>query len=122
MLVIDEFEDIPDVVLSELMHSFRALYQKREYHKLHSLVLVGVSTVAELVLSSASPFNVVDELRIPYFTFVQVQELIDQHTAETSQVFEQAVVKAIYENTAGQPGLVCALCHYLVTDMVPECS
>jgi len=122
VLVIDEFEDIPDVVLSELMHSLRALYQKREYHKLHSLVLVGVSTVAELVLSSASPFNVVDELRIPYFTFVQVQELIDQHTVETSQVFEQAVVKAIYENTAGQPGLVCALCHYLVTDMVPECN
>ncbi|MEZ4861598.1 MAG: AAA-like domain-containing protein [Caldilineaceae bacterium] len=122
VLVIDEFEDIPDAVLSELMHIFRALYQKREYHKLHSLVLVGVSTVAELVLSSASPFNVVDELRIPYFTFTQIQELITQHTVETGQVFELEVVKAISENTAGQPGLVCALCHYLVTDMVPDRS
>ena len=122
VLVIDEFEDIPETVLSELMHIFRALYQKREYHKLHSLVLVGVSTVAELVLSSASPFNVVDELRIPYFTFAQVQELIGQHTTETSQVFAPAVVKAINENTAGQPGLVCALCHYLVTEIVPDRS
>ena len=50
----------------------RALYQKRDYHKLHTLIWVGVSTVAELVLSSASPFNVVDELRIPYFTLAQV--------------------------------------------------
>lgn len=60
--MIDEFEDVPgEVVKVKLMHTFRALYQKREYHKLHSLILVGVSTIAELVLSSASPFNVVDE-------------------------------------------------------------
>lgn len=82
VLMIDEFEDVPGEVVSELMHTFRALYQKREYHKLHSLILVGVSTIAELVLSSASPFNVVDELRIPYFTFAEVADLIGQYVAE----------------------------------------
>lgn len=122
VLVIDEFEDIPDAVLSELMHTLRALYQKRDYHKLHALILVGVSTVAELVLSSASPFNVVDELRIPYFTLAQVEELIGQHITETGQSFEDEVITAIYENTAGQPGLVCALCQYLVTERVPDRS
>ena len=122
VLVIDEFEDIPDSVLGELMHIFRALYQKRLDHKLHALLLVGVSTVAELVLSSASPFNVVDELRIPYFTFVEVADLIGQHGTETGQSFDAKVVEAIYANTAGQPGLVCALCHYLVTEMVPDRS
>ncbi len=120
VLIIDEFEDIPDEVLSELMHTFRALYQKRQFHKLHSLMLVGVSTIAEVVLSSASPFNVVDELRIPYFTQNEVQELIAQHTTATGQMFEDAVIRAIYENSAGQPGLVCALCQYLVDVMVPN--
>lgn len=122
VLIIDEFEDIPDEVLSELMHTFRALYQKRASHKLHAVSLVGVSTIAELVLSSASPFNVVDELRIPYFTFAEVQDLIGQYVAESGQPFDEAVILAIYENTAGQPGLVCALCHYLVTEMVPDRS
>lgn len=120
VLIIDEFEDIPAEVLSELMHTLRALYQKRQHHKLHALALVGVSTIAELVLSSASPFNVVDELRIPYFTFSEVQELIGQHSHETGQPFAQPVIQTIYANTAGQPGLVCALCHHLVTVLVPN--
>lgn len=116
VLVIDEFEDIPPVVLSELMHTFRAMYQKRRNHKLHSLILVGVSTIAELVLSSSSPFNVVDELRIPYFTFEQVGDLIDQFVTETGMRFDNQVIEAIYTNTAGQPGLVCAFCQKLVED------
>lgn len=122
VLIIDEFENIPEVVLDELMHTFRAMYQKRQYHKLQSLALVGVSTIAELVLSSASPFNVVDELRIPYFTFAEVQELIGQYVAEAGQRFDEEVISAIYENTLGQPGLVCALCQYLVTTKVPDHS
>lgn len=118
VLVIDEFEDVPDVVLSEFMHALRALYQKRQRHNLHALILVGVSTIAELVVSSASPFNVVDELRIPYFTFVEVQQLIEQYVNEAGQAFDTDVIKAIYDNTRGQPGLVCALCQYLVETVV----
>lgn len=122
MLVIDEFEDTPDAVMSELLHVFRAMYQKRAYHKLHALALVGVSTLADLVVSAASPFNVVDELRIDYFTFAEVEGLIGQYVAESGQPFDAAVVHAIYENTQGQPGLTCALCHYLVNEMVPDRS
>lgn len=120
VLVIDEFEDIPAVVMSEILHVFRAMYQKREHHKLQALALVGVSTLADLVVSSASPFNVVDELRIDYFTLTEVAELIGQYVDESGQIFDPAVIKAIYENTQGQPGLTCALCHYLVNEMVPD--
>ncbi|MFN8487905.1 MAG: AAA-like domain-containing protein [Caldilineaceae bacterium] len=122
VLVIDEFEDIPPEVMSELLHVFRAMYQKREHHKLHALALVGVSTLADLVVSSASPFNVVDELRIDYFSFAEVEELINQYVTESGQPFDEAVIRAIYENTQGQPGLTCALCQYLVTEMVPAQS
>jgi hypothetical protein len=112
--VIDEFEGIPRCVLSEVMHTFRKIYHQKEEHCLHSLCLVGVSTLAELIVSSASPFNIADELQLPYFTFEEVSSLIEQYVIESGQVFDNAVLKAIYDNTNGQPGLVCALCSYLV--------
>ena len=122
VLVIDEFEGIPDSVLSEVMHTFRKIYHKREYHRLHSLLLVGVSTIAELVISSASPFNITEELQIPYFTQEEVNELIKQYVTESKQVFEENVIKTIYDNTQGQPGLVCALCSHLLTKVVTNKS
>lgn len=122
VLVIDEFEAIPAAVTSEFLHTLRALYHKRQFHALHSLLLVGVSSLAELVVSSASPFNIVDQVQIDYFTFAEVQNLIQQHVSESGQVFETEVIKAIYDNTHGQPGLVCALCEHLVTKVVPDPS
>ncbi|OQY45091.1 MAG: hypothetical protein B6242_11255 [Anaerolineaceae bacterium 4572_78] len=120
VLIIDEFEGIPDAVVSEVMHTFRQIYHQKENYALHSLVLVGVSTIAELIVSSASPFNVTEELQIPYFTFEEVHDLIQQYMTESGQRFEDDVIKAIYDNTLGQPGLVCALCHYLVNDLVAD--
>ena len=122
VLVIDEFEGIPDCVLSEVMHTFRQIYHQKEYYNLHSLCLVGVSTIAELVVSTASPFNIAEELELPYFTFSEVNSLIKQYVTESEQVFEDKVIKAIYENTNGQPGLVCALCSYLVEKLVTNRS
>ncbi|MCB0062557.1 MAG: hypothetical protein KDE19_10600, partial [Caldilineaceae bacterium] len=115
VLVIDEFEGLPQVVLSEVLHAFRQIYHQKQFYGLHSLILVGVSTVAEMIVSSASPFNVVDELRITYFTFAQVQALIGQYLDESGQPFAEEVIKAIYENTLGQPGLVNGLCQHLVS-------
>jgi type II secretory pathway predicted ATPase ExeA len=122
VLVIDEFEEMPPEVLSELLHSLRDVYQYQEHYALHSLLLVGVSTLAELVVSSASPFNIVDQLQIPYFTFAEVQELIEQFVAESGQPFDEQVIKAIYDNTQGQPGLVNALCQHLVETVATDRS
>jgi len=114
VLVIDEFEGIPESVLSEVMHTFREMYHRNKSHALHSLILVGVSTIAELVVSSASPFNVADELKILYFTREEVNSLLEQYVAESGHTFEPQVIKAIYDNTKGQPGLICALAAHLV--------
>ncbi|MCP4697818.1 MAG: hypothetical protein GY862_13345, partial [Gammaproteobacteria bacterium] len=113
VLVIDELEGIPECVLSEVMHTFRKIYHKREYYRLHSLVLVGVSTVAELVVSQASPFNITEEFQVPYFSHAEVSALIQQYVTESGQIFEPDVINAIYANTQGQPGLVCAVCAYI---------
>jgi hypothetical protein len=120
VLVIDEFEGIPQAVLGELMHALRMIYHEPERYALHALLLVGVSTIADLIVSSASPFNIVDELKIPYFSKEEVKDLIGQYTAEIGQKFDNEVIKAIYANTAGQPGLVCALCAHLVEKIATD--
>jgi hypothetical protein len=122
VLVIDEFEGIPDCVLREVMHTFRQIYHQKEYYNFHSLILVGVSTIAELVVSSASPFNIAEELQIPYFTFAEVTLLIEQYVIESGHKVEKSVIKAIYDNTKGQPGLVCALCSHLMTEIATDKS
>ncbi|RKZ80702.1 MAG: hypothetical protein DRR19_23180 [Candidatus Parabeggiatoa sp. nov. 1] len=115
VLVIDEFEDIPDSVLTEMMHAFRQMYHQKQYHALHSLILVGATTFIELATTSnVSSFNVLDELKMPYLTFEEVNLLIQQYVDESGQSFEKQVNKAIYQNTNGQPGLVCALVAHLV--------
>lgn len=116
VLVIDEFEDIPDAVTGDLLHSFRKIFHRKQFYALHSVILVGVSTLSELIVagSSASPFNVANELAISYFTFEETHALIHQYINESGQVFEDDVIHAIYDNTRGQPGLTCALCDHLI--------
>ncbi len=120
VLVIDEFERIPNSVLSEILPAFRHMYHQKPDHALHSLLLVGVSTLAELVTSSASPFNVAEELKVSYFTFEEVTQLIEQYVVESGQPFDPPVIKAIYDNTKGQPGLVCALAAHLVETVATD--
>jgi len=122
VLFIDEFEGIPKGVLSEVMHTFRRIYHQKNHYHLHSLVLIGVSTVAELVLSAASPFNIAEEMQLPYFTVAEVNSLLQQYIAESQQSFTDQAIQAIYDNTKGQPGLVCALCSYLVEKLVTNRS
>ena len=120
LLVIDEFEGIPECVQNEFMHTLRDMYHQKKRHALHSLILVGVSTVVELSTSSASPFNVTDEIQVPYFTREEVDDLIGQYTSETGHEFDEDVIRTIYQNTNGQPGLVCALCKHLVEKVATD--
>jgi hypothetical protein len=76
--------------------------------------LVGVSNIIGVVSDNASPFNIADNLPVPYFTHDEVHELLAQHTSATGQRFEARVVDKIYEVTAGQPGLVNGFAYQLV--------
>jgi hypothetical protein len=51
-----------------------------------------------------------------------VTSLIEQYVTESGQAFEKEVIKKIYENTKGQPGLVSALCLHLVTEVATDKS
>ena len=119
ILIIDEVEGINKKYFGDFLHSIRNAYHSRENHCLKSVILVGVSNIVGVVQDNASPFNITDNLNVPYFTEKEVQELLRQHEEEAGQLFEEKVKSKIFQITAGQPGLVNGFAKVLV-DNNPE--
>ena len=114
LLIIDEVEGINRAYFNDFLHSIRNAYHSRESHCLKSVILVGVSNIVGIVQDNASPFNIADNLNVPYFTREEVFELLHQHETETGQLFEEKVKEKIWQITAGQPGLVNGFAKVLV--------
>jgi len=73
--------------------------------------------------NSGSPFNIKSaSLTMANFTQADVQELVGQHSAETSQRFTAAAVQRIYHWSQGQPFLVNALAGIATDDLLPDRS
>ena len=120
VLVIDEVEGINPDLFGVFLHSIRSAYHSRSRHALKSVILVGVSNIVGVVQDNASPFNIADNLNIPYFTDAEVQELLGQHEAETGQLFDPSVKSKISYITANQPGLVNGFAALLVENNPDE--
>ena len=116
VLIIDEVEGINPQFFNSVLHTIRKAYHSRQSHCLKSVVLVGVSNIVGVVKDNASPFNIADNLNIPYFTNEETLELFNQHERETGQLFDPSVKQKISYITANQPGLVNAFANQLVTD------
>ena len=114
VLIIDEVEGINEEYFGDFLHSIRNAYHSRENHCLKSVILVGVSNIIGIVQDNASPFNIADNLNVPYFTKDEVFELLGQHETETGQLFDKKVKEKIWQITAGQPGLVNGFAKVLV--------
>ncbi len=114
VLIIDEVEGINKEYFGDFLHSIRNAYHSRENHCLKSVILVGISNIVGVVSDNASPFNIADNLHVPYFTNEEVFELLGQHETETGQLFEEKVKNKICEITANQPGLVNGFARQLV--------
>ena len=114
VLIIDEIEGLNPTFFGQFLHSIRNLYHSRENHCLKSVILVGVSNIVGVISDNASPFNITDNLNVPYFTNEEVYELLHQHETETGQLFETKVKQKISEITANQPGLVNGFAKMLV--------
>jgi len=106
VIIIDEIEGLNPSIFGQFLHTIRNLYHTRHNHCLASVVLVGVSNIVGVVSDNASPFNVADNLNVPYFTDDEVLELLAQHETETGQIFDEKVKQKISQITANQPGLV----------------
>lgn len=114
VLIIDEVEGINPEYLGTFLHSIRNVYHSREQHSLKSVILVGVNNITGIIQDNASPFNITDELDVPYFTDEETKELLEQHERETEQLFDKKVKEKISEITANQPGLVNGFARKLV--------
>ena len=108
VLIIDEFDGIPQTVVSDFLYSLRRIYVSRAAPRSpYSLSIVGVKNITQLNYDrSISPFNIQDEFALPNFTLKQVRELLTQYTEEVGQAFAPEVITSIHKQTAGQPFLV----------------
>lgn len=106
VLIIDEIESLNPTIFNLFLHTIRQAYHNRSEHALKSVMLVGVSNITGVIQDNASPFNIADNLDIPYFTKTEIFELLGQHESETGQLFDTKVKAQIDHITAGQPGLV----------------
>ena len=122
VLVIDEFDGIPQVALSDFLHTLRHIYIAGKPRCPHSVGIIGVKSIAQLNYDrSISPFNIQDEFHLPNFTLEQVQELLGQYTEEVGQAFAPEVIAAIHKQTAGQPVLVNRFAQILTEELeVPK--
>ncbi len=114
VLIIDEVEGINKEYFNEFLYSIRNAYHSRQNHSLKSVILVGVSNITGVIKDNASPFNIADNLSIPYFSDDETFELLSQHESETGQIFDNIVKQKICEITANQPGLVNGFAQRLV--------
>ncbi|MCB0840149.1 MAG: ATP-binding protein [Bacteroidetes bacterium] len=114
VIIVDEIEGLNPELFGPFLHSIRQLYHSRLEHSLKSVILVGVSNIVGVVEDHASPFNIADNLEIPYFTEEETFDLLHQHEEETGQLFEEKVKAKISEITANQPGLVNGFAYQLV--------
>ena len=118
VLVIDEFDGIPQIAVSDFLHTLRHIYISGKPRCPHSVGIIGVKSIAQLNYDrSISPFNIQDEFHLPNFTLEQVSELLEQYTDEVGQPFVPEVIAAIHKQTAGQPVLVNRFAQILTAEL-----
>ena len=118
VLIIDEFDGIPQAALSDFLHTLRHIYIAGKPRCPHSVGIVGVKSIAQLNYDrSISPFNIQDEFHLPNFTLEQVHELLGQYTDEVGQAFVPEVIASIHKQTAGQPVLVNRFAQILTEEL-----
>ena len=64
-------------------------------------------------------FNIVTKsLTLQNFTKEEITQLYRQHTAESGQVFEDAAIELVWEQTQGQPWLVNAVAREVIVEIL----
>ena len=119
VLIIDEFDGIPQTVVSNFLYSLRRIYISRTTPQSpYSLSIIGVKSITQLDYDrSISPFNIQDEFALSNFTVEQVQELFDQYTDEANQIFAPEVITTLHRQTGGQPFLVNRFAQILTEEL-----
>ena len=118
ILIIDEFDGIPQAAVKGFLHSLRQIYLTDAPQCPHSVGIVGIKSITQLNYDrSISPFNIQDEFRLPNFTLEDVRDLLGQYTEEVGQPFAPEVIESLHKQTAGQPFLVNRIAQVLTAEL-----
>jgi type II secretory pathway predicted ATPase ExeA len=128
VLFIDEIDALLDDVLISILRQLRDGYQGRHKYFPSSVALVGLRDVRDYKVKipedrksygAASPFNIkAESVFLKNFSKQEVDELLEQHTKETGQVFSPEVKEEISRLSDGQPWLVNALANQIVSKIL----
>ncbi|MEM6699179.1 MAG: AAA-like domain-containing protein, partial [Bacteroidota bacterium] len=127
VLFLDEVDALIGDTLISLLRQLRSGYDSRPSNFPISIVLCGVRDVRDYrihssrtkeIITGGSAFNVkAESLRLENFSKAQVQQLYEQHTTATGQVFEEGIWDLAWVYTHGQPWLVNALAYEVTHNM-----
>jgi hypothetical protein len=131
VILFDEADCLSNATMISFLRQLRNGYNARSAVPfVHSIALVGMRNIRDFKakirpdsesLGSTSPFNIVTEaFTIKNFTEVEVRALYQQHTDETGQLFNDAAVALVYEQTQGQPWLVNAIAREVIEKMLGQ--
>ncbi len=130
VLFIDEIDSLVGDTLISVLRQLRAGYTQRPTHFPQSIILCGVRDVRDYriysdkhksMITGGSAFNIkAKSLRVGNFDQTEINELYQQHTVETGQVFEKDVLDLVWQLTQGQPWLVNALGYEVTYELEHE--
>ncbi|RLC10951.1 MAG: hypothetical protein DRI57_19620 [Deltaproteobacteria bacterium] len=119
ILIIDEFDAIREDFINKFANEFRDMYISRQNEAdrpsasknclLHGLALIGIRSVLGIENVSGSPFNIQRSLRIPNLTAKESGGMFQWYERESGQKVDPDVVRCLFNETRGQPGLTCWL-------------
>jgi hypothetical protein len=84
-----------------LNKNFTGIKNKKQFQEIFKKGVLGIEN------QEGSPFNVQRSVHIPNLTFAEVEEMFKWYEKESGQKVDEAVVRELYEETRGQPGLTC---------------
>ncbi|HAS51948.1 MAG TPA: hypothetical protein DCS21_09500, partial [Gammaproteobacteria bacterium] len=121
VLLLDEVDALVGDTLISLLRQLRAGYSKRPSQFPQTVILCGVRDLRDYrihassektAITGGSAFNIkAKSLRLGDFNAGEVATLLQQHTAETGQVFTAEALEKVWTLTLGQPWLVNALAY-----------
>jgi hypothetical protein len=126
VLLLDEIDALQNDALISVLRQLRGLFPNRPRGAPSTVALIGLRDVRDYKvaaggsphLGTASPFNVkAESMTMAGFSASDVAALYGQHTAETGQEFAPEAIELAYELTQGQPWLVNALAHQVLTQL-----
>ncbi|MCP5047989.1 MAG: hypothetical protein GY940_12505, partial [bacterium] len=116
ILILDEFDALIEEAISVFVGAFRNAHIERLYESdkptgeksyvLHAVALVGVRSVLGVENAKGSPFNVQQSLHISNLTYDEMKEMFLWYEKESGQKVEEDVLRQLFYETRGQPGLV----------------